>query len=226
MNQEKIGSIIKKIRKDNNLTQKEFASIYNVTYQAVSKWENGINIPDINIIKDICNDYNIDINDLLNGTNKKRTNFKLILSIVTIVIIILIISIILIFNNKDNINLKTITSNCDDFDVSGVIAYNSDNSSIYISNINYCNEKDTIKYDKVTCILYENHNKKNIKIYSYKKNNISLKEFLNNIDFHVNNYKTSCNYINKDEFYLVIKTTLNNKTISYKIPLTLEDNCK
>ena len=39
MNQEKIGEFIKKLRQDNNLTQKALADKNNVTYQAVSKWE-------------------------------------------------------------------------------------------------------------------------------------------------------------------------------------------
>ena len=51
MNSEKIGKFIKEIRKKNNLTQKELADKYGVTYQAVSKWENGINLPDISLIK-------------------------------------------------------------------------------------------------------------------------------------------------------------------------------
>ena len=52
---EQIGSIIKDIRKKNNLTQNEFASILGVTFQAVSKWENDKSIPDITILKDISN---------------------------------------------------------------------------------------------------------------------------------------------------------------------------
>ena len=44
MNPERIGQMIKEIRKKNHLTQKQFADKYGVTYQAVSKWENGKNI--------------------------------------------------------------------------------------------------------------------------------------------------------------------------------------
>ena len=51
MNQERIGKLIKEIRKDNNLTQKDLAKKLGVTYQAVSKWETGKNIPDIAILK-------------------------------------------------------------------------------------------------------------------------------------------------------------------------------
>mgnify|MGYP000768869648 CR=1 FL=1 len=45
MNQEKIGKFILDLRKQNKMTQKEFADKLNVTAQAVSKWENGRGIP-------------------------------------------------------------------------------------------------------------------------------------------------------------------------------------
>ena len=65
MNQEKIGQFIKDIRIKNKLTQKEFAEKFGVTYQAVSKWENGKNLPDINILKDICKEYSISLDEVL-----------------------------------------------------------------------------------------------------------------------------------------------------------------
>ena len=42
MEEEHIGKWIKEIRKKNHLTQKDLAEKYHVTYQAVSKWENGV----------------------------------------------------------------------------------------------------------------------------------------------------------------------------------------
>ncbi len=51
MNQKKIVKFIKDIRKKHNLTQKQFAEKYNVTYQAVSKWENALNMPDMSFDK-------------------------------------------------------------------------------------------------------------------------------------------------------------------------------
>ena len=59
MDQERIGNFIKKIRVDNNLTQRELADKLGVTYQAVSKWENGKNIPDIQTLKQISKEFNI-----------------------------------------------------------------------------------------------------------------------------------------------------------------------
>ena len=78
MNTDKIGKVIKNIRIKNNLTQSEFADRYGVTYQAVSKWENGKNIPDISLLKQICKDFNINIDDLLEGklSINKKNNHK------------------------------------------------------------------------------------------------------------------------------------------------------
>lgn len=71
MNQEEFGKIIKKIRKEHHLTQKDLANKYNVTYQAVSKWENGLNMPDISLIKEIAKDFNLSLDGLLNSKYKK-----------------------------------------------------------------------------------------------------------------------------------------------------------
>ena len=79
MNQEKIGNLIKEIRKNNNLTQKELADKLGVTYQAVSKWETGLNIPDIAIIRQISKMYNIDINEILDGEKKKKRKYIFII---------------------------------------------------------------------------------------------------------------------------------------------------
>lgn len=45
MDQDRIGKFIKEIRKKENLSQQKFAEKYGVTYQAVSKWENGLSFP-------------------------------------------------------------------------------------------------------------------------------------------------------------------------------------
>ena len=72
MDQNKIGEFIKKLRTGNHLTQKEFADKYGVTYQAVSKWENGKNLPDMSLIKQMSEDFNIGIDELLDGEKKKK----------------------------------------------------------------------------------------------------------------------------------------------------------
>ena len=76
MNQEKIGKFIKDLRIKNNLTQKEFADKYNVTYQAVSKWENGKNMPDLSLLKDICKDFDVSLDDSFNGEKSVKESYK------------------------------------------------------------------------------------------------------------------------------------------------------
>ncbi len=50
----KIGEIIRKYRKEKNLTQEEMANRLGVTAPAVNKWENGNSMPDIALITPIC----------------------------------------------------------------------------------------------------------------------------------------------------------------------------
>ena len=42
MDQEKVGRIIKTLRKDKGMTQRELSEMLNVTDRAVSKWERGV----------------------------------------------------------------------------------------------------------------------------------------------------------------------------------------
>ena len=79
MNQDNISKKIKELRKDNNLTQKEFAKQFGVTYQAVSKWENGINLPEISLIRQMSKDFNVSVEDILDGeeSNENPNNINL-----------------------------------------------------------------------------------------------------------------------------------------------------
>ena len=67
MDQIKIGKFIQEKRKEKKLTQSEFAEKLNITDRAVSKWENGVCMPDVGTIPEICKILNITINDLFSG---------------------------------------------------------------------------------------------------------------------------------------------------------------
>ena len=139
MDQKRIGNLIKELRKKNNLTQEKFAEKYGVTYQAVSKWENGKNIPDISLLKQICDDYDININDLLDGKNSennqsKKVNKKKIIYISLGVLLLILIIVLFIVFHDDSFTFKTVSSNCSNFEISGSIAYNKNKSYLYISN--------------------------------------------------------------------------------------------
>lgn len=228
MNNEKIGKLIKDNRIKNNLTQAELADKLGVTYQAVSKWENGKNIPDISLLKEISKLFNIDINDLIEGNSKPKKNKKLFI-IIGILVVLLIASITIIILNKkkdNNFSMKEIKSTCKSYDINGVVAYSKSKSSIYISNINYCGVKDETKYETISCNLYEELNDKTTKIKSCKiEHNMTLEEYLKDIKINVDNYKSMCNRFSTAKLYLEIETDEGNGIDTHKIPLKLDDDC-
>ena len=76
MNQEKIGKFIAEKRKENNLTQERLAEQLNISKNAVSKWERGLNLPDVSIIQDLCKILNITLNELFIGENILDEKYK------------------------------------------------------------------------------------------------------------------------------------------------------
>ncbi len=63
----KIGQYIQHLRKSAGMTQKELAEKLNVSFQAVSKWENGDALPDVGLLLDLCDALNTTADKLLNG---------------------------------------------------------------------------------------------------------------------------------------------------------------
>ena len=63
----KIGRYIQRLRKAAGLTQKELAEKLGISFQAVSKWENGDTLPDTGLILDLCAILNTTADLLLNG---------------------------------------------------------------------------------------------------------------------------------------------------------------
>lgn len=233
MDQEKFGQFIKKIRKENNLTQKDLADKYNVTYQAVSKWENGKNMPDTVLIKQISKDFNISLEELLDGKYKikkgQKTTLLIIIGSILVILITTLTIIILITTQNNTFQFKTLSTTCKNFKISGNIAYNKNKSAIYISNIKYCGGNDTEYYKKIECTLYESigNVEKKISTYRYtKKGNIKLEDFLKDVTFTIDNYEKTCKEYSENSLFLSINLTdNNNKITTYKVPLSLQD-CK
>ena len=67
MNQEKIGKLIAELRKEKNLTQEELGRKLGVTKNAVSKWERGLSLMDMSLLKPLSVVLDISIVELLNG---------------------------------------------------------------------------------------------------------------------------------------------------------------
>ncbi len=70
MSKNAIGEKIQKLRKAEGVSQKEFAKIVGVTDKAVSKWENGLSVPDIYKIYKVCRYFNISFEDFMGDKDK------------------------------------------------------------------------------------------------------------------------------------------------------------
>lgn len=249
MDTEKIGQLIKQIRKNNHLTQKDLALKYNITYQAVSKWENGKNIPDISLLKQICDDFNIDINSFLNGDyvasnekmvkqdnesktkilNTKKKRVVLIILVLGIILTTIAVRFGYLKNKGKDFEFKTISSDCNNFTITGSVAYNDIKSAIYIANINYCGGVDDALYNSIECVLYEkNGNLENkisqvvIKDEQPKK----LEELLKNVSFNIDNYVHKCKEFRNHELHVEIKATRSDNQIkTYSVPLAMNNVC-
>ena len=228
MDQEKIGNLIKDIRIEHNLTQKELADKLGVTFQAVSKWENGKSVPDIAQLHEISKLFNVDITEILDGEIKPKSKKKVPLIIAGIILIFIIIGGILIINKKGNFSFKKITTSDSDYSITGSLAYDSKGKIyIYITDITTKSDDDT-KYKNLKVSLYENYNGTNTKIKDCEQegHNTTIKEHLKNVKFNIDDYKSSCSDLTKSNFYLEVSATNEeDKTIYYKINLELEDIC-
>lgn len=63
----KTGNLIKELRTEKELTQKELAEKLNVSTAAVSKWENGKGFPDISLLEPLSAELGISITELVKG---------------------------------------------------------------------------------------------------------------------------------------------------------------
>ena len=72
MDQVKIGSFIKELRKEKGFTQEQFAEQFNVARRTVSRWETGSNLPDLDILIEIADYCNVELRELLDGERKSE----------------------------------------------------------------------------------------------------------------------------------------------------------
>ena len=69
----KIGEKIKELRKKQDVTQEKLAAYLNISYQAVSKWENGTALPDLTLIPGISNFFGVSADELLGMKDTEET---------------------------------------------------------------------------------------------------------------------------------------------------------
>lgn len=76
MDRIKIGKFIAICRKERNFTQEQLAEKLGVTSKSVSKWENGICLPDAMLYEPLCMVLEVTINELFAGHRIKDEDYK------------------------------------------------------------------------------------------------------------------------------------------------------
>ena len=72
MDLQKIGTFLKDLRKEKGLTQEQLAETLNVSRRTVSRWETGSNMPDLDLLMEIADLYEVDLREMLNGERKSE----------------------------------------------------------------------------------------------------------------------------------------------------------
>lgn len=70
INQIKIGNFLKELRKEKDKTQEEIGVMFGVSSRSVSRWENGNTLPDIGILVELADYYDVDVREIIDGERK------------------------------------------------------------------------------------------------------------------------------------------------------------
>ena len=68
------GKIIKELREEKNLTQKQLGEIISVSDKTISKWETEKGLPDITLLEPLSNALGVSVAELLSGENIVNQN--------------------------------------------------------------------------------------------------------------------------------------------------------
>ena len=72
MDQKKTGQFLQALRKEKNMTQEMLAEILNVSNRTVSRWETGSNMPDISLLVELAEFYQVSIPEIIDGERKSE----------------------------------------------------------------------------------------------------------------------------------------------------------
>lgn len=76
MDQIKIGIFLKELRKEKKLTQEQLAEKLNVSGRTVSRWETGSNMPDIGMLVEMADFFDVSIPEIVSGERKSENMNK------------------------------------------------------------------------------------------------------------------------------------------------------
>lgn len=72
MDQQKTGEFLKQLRRDKNMTQEQLAEQFGVSTRTVSRWETGSNMPDVQMLIELADFYDVDVREIMDGERKSE----------------------------------------------------------------------------------------------------------------------------------------------------------
>ena len=236
------ANTIYNIRKERNITQKELADLIGVSDRTISKWENGSTVPDLEIIKKLCNELGISPDSIVKSEKNykdrlqdfkrmvgKFLNYilKNIFLIGFIVVFILLLAYFI--NNYNTIRIYNLTYESKNITfkdgyffktkVLNIITINN----IKLEKINY--EPTSTKIELYTYlngdkhVIYESNSLNNIYIEESKSySDLLTKDVIENIknNLYIKVYTTDIDNNNYSyESKLILKQKLNNNKLCY-----------
>lgn len=236
MDNKKIGKLIASLRRKNGLTQQELGDKVGVGFRAVSKWERGINLPDIGIINDLSKTLGISSDELLSGElkkedkpkEKKKLSLSIKITISVIFSIIVIFTSLFIYNKNKTYTYNLVTTNQDEYFIEGQASFRGDKITIIINKLYF---KD--KYFSLTEI--KNYEYKlvsndtylfgygNIETYSAVDEKLTIKKMAE--EFRINcvdkTHLTQKDVLNNKIYLIMNFTDINNQEIIREIEISL-----
>ena len=72
IDQIKIGGFLRELRREKELTQEQLAEKFGVSSRSVSRWENGNTMPELGILVELADYYEVDIKEIIDGERKSE----------------------------------------------------------------------------------------------------------------------------------------------------------
>lgn len=205
-----LGKFIAELRKEQKLTQSQLGELLNVSDKTVSKWERGVNAPDISLLNEMSKIFNITTTELLNCKRIQRADGKIELDtfdqitrkgisfynkvekgkknklkiiVICSFLIIFLLLVIIVINNFNQCFIYSLSSDNSDFILSGTMIFNQEKNKIIIDQITY--NDIYVGTDKELMItdlnLYLKLNDKVIFSENVNVNDLSFSNVINNI---------------------------------------------
>lgn len=244
MNLQKVGKFIAKMRKKVGMTQSELGEALGVSGKAVSKWERGVNAPDITILVDLAKLLNVSATEILVGEKmdnnittedaneiaissistynnySKKKYMKIIIILITVIVLISTVFFTTYFiTNYNKCFVYKLSSANDGYYLEGLVASNQKENSIIISGIKINNDIiiRTNEIDNYVVELRANKMELYRNNYVYDNSIGSLSNIINNTNIIIDSNQIS----SWNE-----KTFLDNKKNKIEVIISFYDNQK